>query len=197
MRLQGQKGSGLNDDLGRDPWPECLAALFRENGEGLAGAVRGILGARADVAEVLQDAFLKALRAGRESEALRDPKAWLFVLVLNLARDQGRRERRREPGLSLEEVSPMRLVAGGPPPSAGIENQEAVAAARVAIRALRDAEREVFLLRVSGELSFEAIAASLGIPVGTAKSRMRLALGRLREGLARFVPAAVPHREES
>ena len=55
---------------------------------------------------------------------------------------------------------------------------------------LEDDVKEVFLLRVSGELTFEAIAEALGIPVGTAKTRMRTALRRLRSHLAHLAPGA-------
>jgi DNA-directed RNA polymerase specialized sigma24 family protein len=48
---------------------------------------------------------------------------------------------------------------------------------------LSDVEQQVFLLRVSGELSFEAVANALAIPLGTAKTRMRSALQKLRQKL--------------
>ena len=55
---------------------------------------------------------------------------------------------------------------------------------REAIRGLRDEEQEVFLLRQNGQLKYEEIAEAAGIPLGTVKTRMRLALTKLREALA-------------
>ncbi|MEX1224345.1 MAG: sigma factor-like helix-turn-helix DNA-binding protein [Pirellulales bacterium] len=49
---------------------------------------------------------------------------------------------------------------------------------------LRPEEKEVFLMRQNGELTYDEIAAAVGIPTGTAKTRMRLALTKLREALA-------------
>jgi len=54
---------------------------------------------------------------------------------------------------------------------------------RGAIAELRDEEKEVFLLRQNGELTYEEIADLLNIPSGTVKTRMRLALERLRRAL--------------
>ena len=174
--------------------PLDLAGLFREHSRGLAGAVRGVLGARADVQEVLQEAFLKAWRALDGGSQPVDPTAWVFVLTMNLARDQLRRERRRGPHHELNEVDEVRLQAREPEPAQRIEGREAVAAARNAIHTLADAEKEVFLLRASGDLSFAAVADALGIPVGTAKSRMRAALRNLRDRLADHAPDAHPLR---
>lgn len=77
-----------------------------------------------------------------------------------------------------------------PSPTAALEQSEAIARARVAIHALPDAEREVFLLRTSADLSFAATAEALQIPIGTAKTRMRRALRHLRSALRAHGPAA-------
>ena len=167
-----------------------LAALFREHAAGLAGAVRGILGPRADEQEVLQEAFLKAWKARAAGTRPANPTAWVFVVTLNLARDLRRRMERRGSGMELDEVDEMSLTTKEPGPAARVEGREALVAAREAIFELEEEQKEVFLLRVSGELSFEAIAEALGIPVGTAKTRMRKALARLRHHLQAFAPDA-------
>ncbi len=114
----------------REPRPESLqgqhlADLFREHGDGLAGAVRGVLG-HADTQEILQEAFLKALAALQGGFAPRHPVAWIFVITMNLARDQRRKEQRRNHGAgtgsrtvqALEDVNPMELESKDPPASA-------------------------------------------------------------------------------
>jgi RNA polymerase sigma-70 factor (ECF subfamily) len=68
-------------------------------------------------------------------------------------------------------------------PTHALEQREAVVQAQAAIARLSDPEQQVFLLRTAGERSFEAIAAELAIPVGTAKTRMRSALQKLRTTL--------------
>ena len=50
---------------------------------------------------------------------------------------------------------------------------------------LRAEEQEVFLLRQNGQMTYDEIAESIGIPTGTVKTRMRLAITKLRETLAK------------
>lgn len=169
---------------------ESLERTYRDHLEGLAGAVRGVLGAQVDVREVLQDAFLRALRA-RPAEPPRDLVAWLFVIVLNTAKDARRRLLRRTRRLPLEERDLMELTSKQPPPSQSVTQQETLHRIREAIHDLADPLKEVFLLRVSGDRSFRSIALALDIPEGTAKTRMRSALAHLRTKLAHLAPRAL------
>lgn len=159
-----------------------LAELFQAHRHGLAGAVRSVLGPSADVSEVLQDAFLKCWQSWQRGTRPTDLVAWVFVVAWNAAADARRRRTRRPDHETLDEEA-MSAPVTHPSPSHALEQREAVARAQVAVAGLREPEQQVFLLRVAGELTFEAIAAELAIPVGTAKTRMRLALQKLRTTL--------------
>jgi len=173
-----------------------LEVLYLEHADGLSGAIRGILGREGDVQDVLQQAFLKAWRAWQQGTRAEDPVAWLFVVAMNTARDHLRTRRRRPATVPLEEVTlteqaPMQRDGTAAPavgPERRMEHQEWLEAAKAAIHHLRDPEKEVFLLRVSGGCTFPVIAHNLGIPEGTAKTRMRTALGVLRRRLATYAP---------
>jgi RNA polymerase sigma-70 factor (ECF subfamily) len=171
---------------------QTLAEAFQRHRAGLAGAVRSIAGTGADPAAVVQEAFvraLEALRSGRGPHSGDGLLAWMFVLTMNLARDERRRRGRRPGSAPLDEAMEMaddRTTGAGP--GTTLELREGYHAARRAIDALADPEKEVFLLRVSGGQTFEAAAQALGIPVGTAKTRMRAALARLRIALAEHAP---------
>ena len=169
-----------------------LAGIFREHADGLTGAIRGILGPRADVQEVLQEAFLRAWRAWeRQRESVQDPIAWVFVVTMNLARDVRRAQMRKRDSVNLEEVDPVSLPSkrsADTDPVRALHAEELRSAARAAVVRLKDTEKEVFLLRTSGERTFESIASILDIPVGTAKTRMRSALRHLRQALSEFAP---------
>jgi RNA polymerase sigma-70 factor (ECF subfamily) len=159
----------------------AVTALFRRLADRLLGTAFHVLGHREDAREAVQEGFLRCWRRRPEVAAHRNPEAYAFTVVLNAARDLRRRRRvRRTEALPTGEAEPMGVATD---PSTAAERREAVARARVAIAALPEEEREVFLLRQNGELTFEAVAESLRIPVGTAKTRMRNALKRLRLAL--------------
>jgi RNA polymerase sigma-70 factor (ECF subfamily) len=167
-----------------------LTQLFQAHRNGLAGAVRSVLGGAADVAELLQDAFLKCWRSLQNGTRPNDPVAWIFVVVWNVARDARRRQVRapiHEPLIEDADVTP-RFASS---PTRGLEQREDVARAEAAVARLPETEQQVFLLRVAGELSFEAVACALAIPVGTAKTRMRSALQKLRQALGATAPGEI------
>lgn len=165
-----------------------LVELFHREAGGLAGAVRAVLGPGIEVQEVLQEAFLHAWRKRASLPDTRDARAWVFVLTMNLARDLRRRFGRRGPRHAQVEAESMEMVAREPGPEDTLMGHEALGRARAAIARLADEEKEVFLLRTSAGLSFEGVAEALAIPVGTAKTRMRRALHRLRRELSAFLP---------
>jgi RNA polymerase sigma-70 factor (ECF subfamily) len=169
---------GAGNRGGPDEHP--LALRFTALRERLAGTAYHVLGHRQDAREAVQDAFVRCWRARVGADGIRDLDAWIFSAVLNAAKDLRRRRNVRRAGpLPTEDAMVPTSLEPGPPAIA--ERREAIARLRAAIGALPEREREVFLLRQNGDLTFEAIASLLGIPVGTAKTRMRLALGRIRE----------------
>jgi RNA polymerase sigma-70 factor (ECF subfamily) len=69
-------------------------------------------------------------------------------------------------------------------PLTALEEQERLQCLRQALLHLRPEEKEVFLLRQNGELTYEQIAELHDRPVGTVKTQMRSALQKLRKILA-------------
>ena len=176
--------------------PFELGALVRAGAHGLAGAIQGVLGGGADLQEILQEVFLKAWRALEAGKTPREPRAWLFTICLNEARDRARRAGARPDHRSLEDEpleATQTLGATRTPdaarrqdPAAQVADRETLDAARAAIERLDDPLKDVFLLRVSGDLAFPQVAEALGIPLATAKGRMRRALTQLRTALAPY-----------
>jgi RNA polymerase sigma-70 factor (ECF subfamily) len=69
------------------------------------------------------------------------------------------------------------------PTGQSLEDRESLERLRAAIALLRPEEKEVFLLRQNGELTYEQIAEIRNAPVGTVKTQMRTALQKLRKVL--------------
>ena len=126
-----------------------------------------------------EDATQEAIfRAWRELPRLRDParfEAWIKRLVVNACRDEGRRLRRHAevPLLDMD----LRVVAD---PTGELADQDRIGQA---FRRLPMDQRTVLVLHHYLDLSHTEIAMFLGIPVGTAKSRLRYGSTALRAAL--------------
>lgn len=158
---------------------ECAFAQYQ--GE-LLGTLYYLVGNMEDAHDALQDAFIKCWRHQDQVPEVKNLKAWIFRVVLNTGRDlrQTAWSRKRQ---SLPEDESMLESGTRGPESVALQNEQ-IERLRGAIKMLREEEQEVFLLRQNGQLKYEEIAATIGIPLGTVKTRMRLALARLRQTLA-------------
>src|SRR5262249_47387195 len=106
----------------------------------------------------------------------------IFRVGLNAAKDLQRSAwRRRARPLPGAEAMPM--VETSPSPCERLEEQESLRQLRQALLHLRPEEKEGFLLRQNGELTYEQIAELYDRPVGTVKTQMRSALQKLRKVL--------------
>ncbi len=148
----------------------CLERLYQEFGPGLLAYLRRRLADRHAAEDLLQETLLQAARSRERLSQAVSARAWLYAIARNLAATAIRRRRRAGP---LPEDTPAQVATEHP-------HLEAV---RAAISELPDILRETLELRLRCELSYEEIAAVLGIPVGTVRSRLHLALRRLRAAL--------------
>jgi RNA polymerase sigma-70 factor (ECF subfamily) len=182
-------GPGLNNDAtaGKLEWvaqvlrvrdhqdQTAFAELFRH----FAPRIKGFLiksGADAALAEeCAQDVMATLWRKSHLYDPARASVAtWIFTIARNRRIDAIRKQRRPEP----EDLT------WGPEPEPDQEDviglQQESEQLRTAIRALPDAQRTLVERAYFGDLSHSEIAAETGLPLGTIKSRIRLALDRLR-----------------
>jgi len=188
-----------------EPTDESLMADFRQ-GDARAFEVlmgrhrRGILNflyrsvnnhSRAE--ELLQEVFLRVIRAkGRYQQTARF-STWLYTIARNLCVDESRRAKFRR-HLSLD--APRRgrdgdqresMLDGTAAEQVSVDDQAMgptiQSRLKVAIDGLPEDQREVFLMRQLGGLSFKQIGEVVGAPENTVKSRMRYALEKLRGDL--------------
>ncbi|MGL4423803.1 MAG: RNA polymerase sigma factor [Gemmataceae bacterium] len=156
-----------------------LVALFNDLRDELVSTLTYVLGSRDDAADATQDTFLKCWRARETIGDVQNLRAWIFRVGLNTARDVQRSGwAKRSKPLIAEDVL---LPARDPSAAVIVEDEETVRLLRAALLELRAEEREVFLLRQNGELTYEQIAELRGLPVGTVKTQMRTALQKLRK----------------
>lgn len=146
----------------------------------LLGTLYYLVGNREDAHDALQDAFVKCWQHRAEVGQVQNMRAWIFRVALNAGRDlRASAWRRRRQPLGDDSM----IVSNEPGPDADLDHQERMARLRSALHALRPEEQEIFLLRQNGGMTYDQIANLVGIPLSTVKTRMRLALGRLRGAL--------------
>jgi RNA polymerase sigma-70 factor (ECF subfamily) len=157
---------------------ELLVRTFNELRDELVSTLWFLLGNQEDAQDVAQEVFLRCWRTQERLAEVQNLKAWIFRVGLNAARDVQRSAwRRRVRAMPGAEAMPM---VDDSPPGRALEEQETLQRVRTALMHLRPEEKEVFLLRQNGELTYEQIAELRDRPVGTVKTQMRSALQKLR-----------------
>ena len=151
---------------------EVLAAAAVDR---LYAIARLVLHDAHDAEDAVQDALVNAWR---HLPSLRDPNrwdAWLRRLLLNVCMDEGRHRRRFEATVRL-----LREEPSEPDAAALLADREQL---ERGFRRLKPEHRVAIVLHYYVGLPFAEIAETLGIPVGTAKSRVHYATELLRAGL--------------
>ncbi len=127
--------------------------------------------------DLAQEVFVRALR-----ERPDQPRAWLFTVAGNLARDEARTAIRRRKHLTLLTAEASDRVSPNDP-DRDLERAEKVAALRRALETLSESDQEVLLLWDAGH-DYTEIAATTGLSpgaIGTTLARARKRLVRAHE----------------
>ena len=123
--------------------------------------------------DLAQEVFARALDQEPEN-----PRAWLFRVALNLARDEARLVVRRKRHLSLLAREAEHAGSGTPLPSAVAERAETRERVRQALERVSERDRNVLLLWNAG-MSYAEIAAETGLARGAVSTTLSRALQRL------------------
>jgi len=139
-----------------------------------------------DADDVVEDAFYQAWRQASRYEPSRGAvSTWIVTIARSRALDRLRSRRRlREEPLTPVTVLDDLMVASSPDPAAGAEEAELRERVASALKELPSEQREVLELAYFGGLSQTEIAERTGQPLGTVKTRTRLAGQKLRERLS-------------
>jgi RNA polymerase sigma-70 factor, ECF subfamily len=166
----------------------AFAALFDHHSPVVLGLLERMLGAGGEAEEVLQDVFLQIWRqAASYQPQLKTPRGWMLMLARSRALDRLRSSaarERREDRLQRESAGLTAPVGGDRLEAA--EHRRRLAAALLRLPA---EQRQAVELAFFHGLSHREIAARLGAPLGTVKSRVLLGLRKLHRLLV-GAPAA-------
>jgi RNA polymerase sigma-70 factor (ECF subfamily) len=157
----------------------AYSELVRSHSSGVLNVVYRMCGDAQLAEDAAQETFLQAwlnLNSYRPQSSLRN---WLYRIAVNAATDMLRKEKRLVP----EAVENLQLTDAHPGPEAVFVRQERIVLVQKAVLSLPEACRAVLVLREYEGLSYQEIAASLDIPVGTVMSRLNYARNLLKERL--------------
>jgi RNA polymerase sigma-70 factor (ECF subfamily) len=144
-----------------------------------------LLGDRDEALDLSQEVFLRVFRTIHRFRGQSSLKTWIYRIAVNQARNRHRFWRRRH---RADQVSLDQHVAshgeppteGGPTPDRVLAQKELASRLQAALDRLPFDQRTAIVLREVDGLSYEEIAFSLGLAVGTVKSRLTRARRALR-----------------
>jgi RNA polymerase sigma-70 factor (ECF subfamily) len=154
----------------------------------LLSRMLGPRGARAEVEDLAQEAFVRAYRAFPSFDPSGPAKVstWLLTIATRLALD-ARKKKRVEHGASDADEAERRSEAATAPahgtPEAALERRELGRAIAAAAMTLPDDQRAALVLAEMHGLSIAEIAEALDVPENTAKTRLFRAREKMREAL--------------
>ena len=162
--------------------PEAFSRAFAEHERSVYGAAFRILGNGPLAQDVVQDVFLRLWRRPRSFDPARgELGAYLRLMARSRALDLWREAQAAGRATDrLKVVVDAGTSAPDDAPEPAVERTDAAATVREAIARLPDAQREALVLAYWGGLTADEIARRVAVPLGTAKSRIRLGLNRLR-----------------
>lgn len=130
-----------------------------------------------DCDDLIQDTMLAVWRkAGQFDAEAGAASTWIFAICRNLGIDRRRRQARR-----LADAEPVSDIDPSPSAEGEIISREDETRVRRALDRLPTEQATVIALSFFSQSPQTEIAKSLGIPLGTVKSRVRLAMNRLRQ----------------
>jgi RNA polymerase sigma-70 factor (ECF subfamily) len=171
---------------------EAFGRLVERYQDYVYNAAYHLLGGDQEAEDIAQEVFVRAFSHLRGFEGRARFSTWLYGITLNCVRSRWRQERRRATvrldGSDEDDEGGQDPPADTAGPVEAAMQSERVEAVRSAIACLEPELREAVVLRDIQGLSYEEIAESLGVPLGTVKSRLfraRQALKDLLEPLVR------------
>lgn len=183
-------GNPVTEQLtANDAWvPPSWEEIVRTHSSRVYRLAYRLTGNRHDAEDLTQEVFVRVFR----SLSTYTPgtfQGWLHRITTNLFLDQARRKQRIRFD-ALPDDAPERLPGSEPSPAQAYDERHLDADIQAALDALPPEFRAAVVLCDIEGLSYEEIAATLGVKLGTVRSRIHRGRAQLRAALAHRMPAA-------
>ncbi len=157
---------------------KALATLVERHKKAAYRMALGLVGNSDDAWDISQEAFLRVYRSAKTFDGSKPFMPWFYTIVSNLAKTW-LRKKARSVAVDFQEQS--WLLVDEETPETVYEKTETLARLRAALMELSFADREIIVLQHFRNMSYDEIAALLGIPKGTVMSRLYYARKRLAQ----------------
>ncbi len=168
-----------------DTKKSLVERLFAEHGRPLQAFLYRRVRRHPDAAELAQEVYLRMLRVP-DMDAIRNPEAYLYTVASNLAKEHTREERRSAGMLDLDDAQVQEQLAQLPTFGAQLDAQQRTRRLREVLRQLPPKCQAAVILQYWHGLSYEEIAARLGISTHMVKKYLSQALAHCRRRMARL-----------
>lgn len=179
-RAETERLNALLLAVARDANRQAYVQLFHHFAPRLKSYLRRMGADSGQAEEIIQDVMVSVWRkAASFDPAVATAATWVFAIARNRRIDRLRRERRPE----IDPDDPALVPDGEDPADQTLQAEQESERLHRAIRSLPPEQAELLMMAYFEDKPHSQIATERNLPLGTVKSRLRLALGRLRKAL--------------
>ncbi len=164
----------------QNPQSELITQVFVRFQRSLLRYLRDLLSRREDAEDVAQETYVRLVGAAPLEASEVRVRAFMFKVATNLAYDRFRQRRSRG---QQDDTELAALPDDTPPAERIVSIEQSLGIVERTLLGLPTRCRQVFLLRVSAELSYEAIAERFGVSKRTVEREMQTALDACQRNL--------------
>lgn len=157
---------------------EAFRKLYEETDRAIYGFILSIVRDPHDAEEVMQETYMKVWTSAPSYKAQGKPLAWMFTIARNLCYMRFR-EQKHKSDLGLDDLDGAEMGQLCPQ----IEDAADKLVLQAALKALKEEERQIVLLKNSSGLKHREIAEALGMPLATVLSKYNRAMKKLEQYL--------------
>lgn len=180
--METEENARTRDEALLARWREGDAGAFEEllriHRNGVHALARRMLGRNDRAEDATQETLLRAWKAAPRFRGDASFHTWILRIALNVARTTASRSPRE---IEWDAIPEPR--SGGEGAEADVALNEARQRVRAAVRGLPPRQREAIVLKVYSDLTYEEVAAILGLTVGAVKAHVHHATANLRRRL--------------
>lgn len=166
---------------------EAFAILIDAYQNRVYGFVKKMVRNSEDASDIAQEVFIRAYQALDRFDGRSSLRTWLFRIAYNLCIDLARKQDRTPSTFTLEsseeDESPMEIADQRWDPETIVMDDELAGVVETALANMSEKLKTVLLLHDKEDFSYDEIAETLNMPVGTVKSRLFLARNHIQKAV--------------